>query len=225
MATPVYKTRGELRAELQARLGYGNQGPASRLSSEILASFLTDAHALAYWQYKLRETFTHTDLETAVGQTLYDWPDQVDPKRRCRLSVHYGGIWVPLTPEIGPAHDSFTETAAAHPQRYDVRAQIEIWPTPDAVYPLRIEHYLRETPFSDDRDRCLLPDRVVFNLALYLAKNHYRHPDAQAPLGVAEQIIAGMRAGEKGEDERYIRTPGRRRSRVPQDPYPLPQRV
>jgi len=202
MALPLKPTLGELRAELLSRLGFGAQGAAAGNLMRDADSYLRRAQNYLYWKYdfnELRQTFDYT---VNPGQTLYDWRDDMAPRQIISLRVLYNTIWHPLQEGIEYFHDTVVDTRY-YPQRYDRRAQLEIWPQPDAVYSLRVEYYQRLARFTQDGDRCTLDSDLVFNYALAKAKRHYRHPDASDYFDEVADFLRRLKSAEHG-NKRYV---------------------
>lgn len=177
MALPLKATLGELRAELLGRLGYAAQGARAGALVTTVDSYLKRAQSYLYWKYEFPELRLTYDWSTAKGQTLYDWPDNMEPRQLIELRVLYSDIWHPMREGIEYDHDSVVDTQY-YPRRYDRRAQLEIWPQPDGIYTMRGEYYQRLGRFTQDNDRVTLDEDLVFTLALARAKRHYKHPDA-----------------------------------------------
>lgn len=144
MALPVRRSLQHLRDEVRARCGFGTQ-VATAAQTGLFADFVREAESETYWEFDFRELLTETDFSTVADQVLYDWPDAVDPARAINVQVLYQDVWLPVRPRgIDWHHDTFAEQDQANfPLRYDDGPQIELWPKPDAVYTVRIEHYTR----------------------------------------------------------------------------------
>jgi len=155
MALPVKKPLYYLRDEVRARLGYGGQ-VANTIQSNIINSILQESQRDIFWEYGFQDTRTTTDLVTVDGTSEYDWPDNVDPNRRVSLQVNIipsgspgNAVWVPLNgPGIEWIHDTYA-TDKTYPLRYDANDKLELWPTPNGVYTVRIEHFPRLGFFDD----------------------------------------------------------------------------
>lgn len=212
MALPLSPTLAELRGEIQARTGFGNQGPPSTLGRSTLDSMLQRAQEQVWDELKIQQQHSVETIGFLTGQTLYDWPDAVAPEWVTRIVVSYGGVWNRLHKGIEHTHDTFTTTGASFPQRWDFQAnQLELWPEPEQDYTGRIEYYPRLGAFELDDARCTVPARLLFNLALYQAKLHYRQPDAEAYAGAYERMKRRINIGQN-LGRRFI-TPTSRRPR------------
>lgn len=212
MALPLAPTLNDLRGELQARLGFGNQGPPSTLGRANLHSIIGRAQEQVWDELQWAQRHTAENIDFVTGQTLYDWPDAVAPEWLTRISVLYASVWQRMHRGIEHVHDTFTATSPSFPQRYDFKgSQLEIWPDPDQDYTGRIEYYPRLGDLTLDDDRATVPGRLLFALALYQAKLHYRQPDAEAYAGAYERMKRRIQIGQ-ARGQRYI-TPTRRRPR------------
>lgn len=211
MALPLKRTLGELRSELSARLGFGAQG-GSGVNQVLLNSFLQTAQDGLYWQYDFEELRKTTEdaaadnIVTGVGQTLYDYPDDCEPRRIIEVAVSYQETWQILKEGIDARHDSVAATQS-YPLRFDRRQQLEIWPQPNGQYPLRIEYYQRPSRFTQDGDRATVDDGLVLLHALVSAKLHYRQPDAQVYSDQLTAMLGRLRRGAVGK-KRFMRGSG-----------------
>ncbi len=165
MALPVQRTLQHIRDEVRARCGFGTQ-VASAAQKGLFSDFVREAQESIYHEFDFREIKTTTTINTVVGQVFYDWPDGVDTTRTISLQVQYESAWIPVTPKgIEWPHDTFAGQRN-FPLRYDDGPQLEIWPEPDAVYPMRLEHYARPRKLYDPSARAnntvyAVGDRVV----------------------------------------------------------------
>lgn len=202
MALALQHTLGELRSEMITRLGFGAQGAAAGNIAVTVDSFLRNAQNYLYWKYEfnvLRKTYNWTAV---AGQTLYDWPDDMEPRKAIGLRVLFNGIWQPMAEGIDYYHDTVVDTRYV-PRRYDRRAQLEIWPQPDGTYTIRADYYQRLVRFTQDNDRCTMDDHLVFTLALGRAKRHYKHDDAQDYFNEITDLTRQLQLAAHG-DKRYV---------------------
>ena len=202
MPLPAKPTLGTLRAELLTRLGFASQGASAGNIVASANSFLQRAQEQLYWEYDFEELRLTHDYTTGIGQTLYDWQDNMEPRQILQLRVYVTNTWIPLEEGIEYQHDTYVGTRY-YPQRYDRRAQLEIWPEPDKAYTLRCEYYKRLGAFSQDGDRCTVDDSVLFLLALANAKAHYRQADAQTYYDQFAALKRKLRGRNHG-NKRYI---------------------
>lgn len=202
MALPAKKTLGTLRAELLGRLGFASQGAAAGNLVPAADSFLQRAQEFIYWHYNFNELKKTYDWSINAGQTLYDWPDDMDPRQATILRVLQDGQWFPLTEGIEYYHDTDVDTRT-YPQRYDRKAQLEIYPQPDEAYIVRSDYYSRLGRFTQDNDPCTVDDFLIFNYALAKAKAHYKHQDAQSYVDDVSTMLRKLRVKAHG-DKRYF---------------------
>lgn len=202
MALPVKPTLGGLRAELLTRLGFAAQGAAAGNMVPAADSFLRRAQEFLYWHYDFNELNEVYEWTLSAGETLKDWPDEMEPRNATLFRVRVDGEWFPLTEGIEYYHDTDVQTRT-YPQRYDRKAQLEIYPEPDTTYQLRAEHYKRLGRFTQDNDRCTVDDYLVFNYALAKAKAHYKHADAQSYVDDVSSMLRKLRSKAHG-DKRYF---------------------
>lgn len=194
----MYRTLGELRAELAARLGFGAAGSAG-VNSALLNSFIQGAQAQLYAQFDWRHLTKYDEKVTGVGQSLYDWAPDCDPNRITEVAVWNGSIWGPMKEGIDWAMRSTSSTQSI-PSRYERFQQMEVWPTPDAAYTLRRYYIAAPSRFTMDNDRAILDDSLIFLHALTNAKLHYRQADGSA---YANQLNA-MMTKLKGQSRRMV---------------------
>ncbi|MDH5572495.1 MAG: hypothetical protein OEY89_12070 [Gammaproteobacteria bacterium] len=202
MALPLKPTLGELRAEIMSRLGYGAQGAASGAMITTINSYLKRGQEYLYWKYNFNELRKIHDWTLNAGQTLYDWPDNMEPRQLIQLRVLVSSEWQPMTEGIEYQHDTVVDSRS-YPCRYDRRAQLEIFPQPDISYTLRGEHYQRLNRFTQDGDRCTIDDTLLFNYALAKAKRHYKQDDAKDYFDEVADMLKKLKAAVHG-NKRYI---------------------
>ena len=202
MALPAKPTLGDLRTEIMSRLGYGSQGAAAGAMITVINSYLRRGQEYLYWKYEFNDLRKTHDWTLNAGQTLYDWPDDMEPRRLIELRVLVSGSWQPMTEGIEYQHDTVADSRS-YPCRYDRRAQLEIFPQPDTSYTLRGEYYQRLNRFTQDGDRCTIDDTILFNYALAKAKRHYRQADAQDYFDEVADLLRKLKGAAHG-NKRYI---------------------
>jgi len=204
-----YRTLGDLRRSLRARLGFMTQGPAAESNREALDDILQEAHAYVCEQVTVSVLRTKTLIRLSPGSFLYDWhndeeDENIDPGRV--LSVWIIGsetLRSPLTQGINERHRELAGLRDT-PSRYDtLNGQIELWPIPDRAYDLLIEYAAGPGRFKQDADRPSVPDELVFQLALATAKAHYRHSDAQVA-GEKFEVMLRKYKAKQHEGRRYV---------------------
>jgi hypothetical protein len=193
MALPLKKTLGEIRSQIQSRLGFGMAGNAQIVNSALIDDFIIDAQEALYIQFdwvELKETY---ERNTGVNQQFYDYPPDCNVERIKSISVYWNGSYVPLIEGIDLEHRGITPGTI--PCRYERRDQLEIWPIPQSsTYKLRFEYERTLLPLVDSSDRLSLPDEMVKLYALANAKAHYRQPDADRYAAQLEVMLQRLKS-------------------------------
>lgn len=209
MALPLKKTLGELRQELRDRLGFASTGGRSGANTSIIDSFLRNAQSQLYWQFDWKFLISvDKSIVTNKSQTLYDWPDAVDPDRLIQVlaedtSSSLPNIY-PLVEGIDWNHDNYT-TTENKPSRYERRDQIEIWPAPDSAnYKIWLEYVQRLGRFTQDADRASIDEDLILLHAISNAKSHYGHRDSQVYVQQLNALLQRLKSGGMGS-KRYSR--------------------
>ena len=171
------RTLGEIRSDIQIRLGFGAAGQAGVVNAPIVDSFVKSADEQLYWQCEWRNLIGAQERLTGIDQALYDYPPDANPSRVLQIAVRSGGVWQPLQAGIELHHRS--RDIRGVPYRYDATAQVELWPVPDEQIPLRFEYVKAYQHMVSDNDRPMCDSQLVFLQALVNAKLHYRQPDGQ----------------------------------------------
>ncbi len=170
-------TLGEVRSDLQIRLGFGAAGQAGVVNTPIIDSFIRSADEQLYWQCDWRHLIGTLERLTGIEQALYDYPSDANPSRLLQVAVRVGGVWQPLVAGIELHHRSLGFSGA--PSRFDAISQIELWPVPDEQIPLRFEYVKAYKPMVHDNDRPMCDSQLVFLQALVNTKLHYGQQDGQ----------------------------------------------
>lgn len=221
----AYRTLGELRSELMARLGMGAQG-ASGASQTLMNSFLRNGQAQLYRAQDWKHLQDYGDKTLGVGQTLLDYPTAgtMDAsvgcsrdKRILRVETEYGGQWRRLVEGIDTVHWDTMEVAS-YPARFERLTQVLIYPEADQVYTVRFWFVKDLARFTQDNDAASLDDEMVLLHAVTMAKAHYRHPDAKLYEGQLAQLMASLRAQSFGTGYEGVI---RRRDTTPNEPKPV----
>jgi len=203
MSAPQNETLGVLATRLAARLGFASQGAPTITGNPLMFELLKDAQdqLIAYYSDSVLRRINES-VSTVVGTTLFDIPNDMDPGKIVSIAVKVGSIWHELKQGIKYYHASVN--SGTYPNRYDIRygttnqGQIELWPTPSAIYPLRMEYFMRETAFATINDKSTVDSRLVFLHALANGKAHYNRPDAQIYGAQLESLLKKLKAQQFG---------------------------
>lgn len=204
-----YRTLGDLRRRLRARLGFAIQGPAAENNRDVLNDFLLEAHEYIQELVGVSTLRKKCAIKTSAGSYLYDWhnddeDEDIDPSKVLSVWVVRGGSWrEQLVQGISERNRELVDMRDV-PERYDtLNGQIELWPTPGGQYDVIVEYTASPGRFEQDADRPTVPGRLVFLYALAQAKAHYRHPDA-AVAGEAFKTLMGKFKSDQHENRRYV---------------------
>lgn len=203
-----YRTLGELRTELKARLGFVAQGPASNNNNPVLNSFLQEGHDYVFGELTPSPMKKRTEISLEAGSTLYDWHNDLDDEDIDPGFVE--SVWLKRSEtERYQLRQGITEsdrafTTRSDPTKYDtLNGQMEVWPTPVRADNLVIEYLAPKPRFTQDADRPGVPDRLVLLYAIANGKSHYRHPDAQIA-GATFTTMLNREKSKQHENRRYI---------------------
>lgn len=203
------RTLLDLRTELLDRLNFASQAAADAATVRLANSFLRNAQAQLYWNYDfpaLRKRFT---VPIVAGTVLYAFPTlagpplvTLEPRRISMVSVQDGSLRTPPLRE-GIVSSMYSGGTSGIPTFYDVRDQLEIWPTPDKAYTLHVEGFQTLGAFAADADTATVDDEIVFMLALANGKAHYRQPDAEIYANELKSLLGRFKGYSHG-GRRYI---------------------
>ena len=206
-----YRTFGELRAELKARLGFVAQGPSSNNNNAQTDSFLQEAHDYVYDKLEPAPMRKKTVITLERGSYLYDWhndseDEDIDPGRVISVWLVDGENRYCLVQGITEHHRE--DDSRSQPVRYDtLNGQIELWPVPDrSGYGLLIEYIAGKPRFARDEDRPGVNDRLVLLYAIYMGQVHYRQPSYQATSASFNALLSKEKA-KQHENRRYFIKP------------------
>lgn len=201
----AYRTLGELRAEVLARLGMGAMGASGGASQVLIDSFLRNGQAQLYRLQDWRHLVEYEDKTLGVGQNLIDYPDGCERDRRVlRIEYPYNEQWARLCEGITTEMWSTMDTQS-YPSRYERYAQILIYPKADQIYTVRVWYVRDLARFTEPGDNATLDDEMIFLHALANAKAHYRQPDAQTYQGQLNTLLASLRGQSFGSNGVYRR--------------------
>lgn len=203
------RTLGELTTELRARLGFMTQGPAAQGNAAIIQSFLREAYDFVYGELQPPVMRKKSIITLEPNSYLYDWHDDAADEDITPGNVL--AVWLVVSDTIRTElvqgiseYDRALSTMVQRPEKYDtLNGQIEIWPVPDQAYPLIVEHIADKARFTQQSDRPSVPDKLVFQYALAMAKAHYRQVDAQAVVASFDKMLKKEKAQQK-ERHRYF---------------------
>lgn len=211
MALPLKQTLGEVRSQIQIRLGFGMAGNAQIVNSGLIDDFIRGAQEALYLEFDWIELKSVYERTTGVNQQFYDYPDDCNVERIKSISIYWNGKYIPLQEGIELEHRGITPGTV--PCRFERREQLEIWPVPQSTdYTLRFEYIKTLSPLVSNSDRTSLPSEAVKLYALANAKAHYRQPDANQ---YATQLNSLLNRLKSKHRSRSVWT---RSSRVP-SPY------
>lgn len=177
MALPLKQTLGEIRSQIQIRLGFGMAGNAQIVNSGLIDDFIRGAQESLYLEFDWIELKEVYERQTGVSQQFYDYPPDCNVERIKSISIYWNGQYIPLKEGI-ELHDRGIAQPTI-PCKFERREQLEIWPVPQSTdYKLRFEYVRTLLPLVESRDRTSLPSEIVKLYALANAKAHYRQPDA-----------------------------------------------
>lgn len=204
----AYRTLGDLRSEILARLGMGGMGASGGANGTLIDSFLRNGQTQIYWLQDWKHLTDYFDITTGVTQNLYDYPTGgvMDPsvgcarnKRVLRIETVVNGQYQQIAEGISTAMFSTMDTQSP-PVRYDRLKQILVYPKADAAYKMRVWFVSDLLPFTDTDHPATLDDEMVLLHALTNAKAHYRHPDAASYQGQLETLLGGIRGVSIGSN-------------------------
>jgi hypothetical protein len=210
----TYRTLGEMRSELLARVGMGAQG-ASGAAQTLLNSFLRNGQAQLYRLQDWKHLIDYEDKTIGASQNQVDYPDACARDQRVlRIETVYGGQWRQL-PEGIRTEDWDHMDVVGFPLKFDRYAQILVYPKADQVYTLRVWYVADLAPFTQDEHRASLDDEMILLHALVNAKAHYRHPDASLYQGQLDALYARLRGQSFNVQGVYSRRGGGETERKP----------
>ena len=196
MALPLQRTLGELRSDIQVRLGFGMAGQSGVVNAPLIDSMLRSAQNQLYEQFDLSELRKVETRLTGQNQQFYDYPADCNVARMTGLFINWSGQFHELHEGIETLNRQLP--ASTIPLRYERRDQIELWPVPQAQYTFRIEYIKMLGAFVANSDRCTLPDEIVYLHALTNAKAHYRQPDSKEYASQLEAMMVRIKARQRG---------------------------
>ncbi|WP_273430483.1 hypothetical protein [Chitinibacter tainanensis] len=191
------RTLGEVRSELQTRLGFGMSGSAGIVNSPIIDSFIRAAQDALYEECEWAELQRAVEFTGGTEQVLFDYPADCNVEKVRLFAVKDNGQYYPLAQGISLGTRNAAGAILQRPFCYMKAAQLEVFPIPDRQYTYRIEYTAALAPLVSDNDRLSINSRMVFLSALVKAKYHYRQPDAQVYEQELQKHIQRIKAGQR----------------------------
>lgn len=189
----TYRTLGELRSILLARVGMGGQGSSGGASQTLMDSFLSNGQAQLYRAQDWKHLIGYEDKDLGVDQNQLDYPTACARDRRVlRVETQYSGQWRLLREGISTEMWSTMDTQS-YPARFERFAQVLFYPKADQIYTVRFWYVADLGAFTQDSDRATLDDEMILLHAVTNAKAHYRHPDASLYQGQLSSLLSSLR--------------------------------
>lgn len=197
---------------------------------------LRRAQNFLYWKTDWQALVATFDLATVAGQRFYDYPtltqtingenitDTLEPSRIQQVTLQRGTRRLLI--EQGIDQLLYNNTTQMPPYRFVPRQQIELFPTPDAVYTVHLQGCIALRPFTDDDDRATVRGDVLLELAAAAVKAGWGQADASAYGQQAGALLRTLNAKAHGLT-RYVpgvavRTPSSSLSVNDLTPWPEP---
>lgn len=195
-----YQTLQQQRTRLRTRLGYSAANAAAGSMQVILNDILADAQVKLYWSHDWAHLRRYSTVTVGLDQYLIDYPAGANKERISAISIQNGTRWSPpLKKGIAP-QDYTTQSNKGEPTRWEPYEQIELWPIANQLYNVRVFYIKELEEFSEDGNRSSIDHDLIFQLALGMAKAHYRHPDAQLYLEQSQDLLTKLKAKSWGRD-------------------------
>ncbi|MGH7194154.1 MAG: hypothetical protein ACREJM_11600 [Candidatus Saccharimonadales bacterium] len=168
-----------------------------------LNQFLSRAQSYLYWNYgwqALRNVYAITP--TIIGTAVYAWPAAPAPGLEPRKIVNAGLITAAgaasVLREGIPPSLLFGTTTNAPPTRYARGPQLTLWPPPDlATYTIKFDGYQLLAAFAVDTDVATLDQDIIMELAIGLAKLHYKQMDGSAAIQLMNSLITRLNESDE----------------------------
>lgn len=198
MSLPLKRTLGDIRSDIQIRLGFGLAGQAGVVNSPLIDSMIRSAQTQLYEQFNWLELKAVEERLTGTNQQYYDYPADCNVERINGMWTKWGNRYSPLTEGISFSDRGWNPGGA--PQKYERRDQYEIWPIPaNNSFTIRIEYIKTLAPLVSNSDRTSLPSEPVYLHALANAKAHYRQPDAQTYASQLDALLNKLKAEHRSK--------------------------
>jgi hypothetical protein len=181
MALKLLPTLTEIRAEIFLRLGMETQGGQASPDSGLFDSWIRQSNTMLWLEAEWLRARTRFSVPLVVGQSIYDWPDNVDTGKLEMIEyADIDGKVFPLTCGITTQiRNLWPANTTNRPQFYDVHdGIIEILPPPNSTYPLIwITAELGPAELRGEGDRCNVDPEALYQLATLLGREHFQMGD------------------------------------------------
>jgi len=191
---------GEMRAELQRRLGFASSGASVTQNKLLLDDILKASQEQLFFKYDFPELRRVVDTIVLGGQRFFDYPADCELRRLDSVAVKLNSVWVPMRKGIYTQHDSYANLNM-YPYRYDTAQMIELYPIPNKEYTIRVEYMANLLPFTQDDHVCTLDSRLVLTHAIVEAKAHYGHQDVGLYQRQLSEMIRDMQSAAHNGNE------------------------
>jgi hypothetical protein len=218
------RTLLSLRTELAQRLGFSSSGNGAILQKDLLNSALRGAQDQLF--YEFGDLLTHRVNDTTPGSTitgvnLYPFPDDCDPSKPLTVSIQRdtGGMYFECQIGIGIAQHNIDpvinnqwstrwDVLNDSTSKGEVRPKLELWPTPNDAYKLKLEYNAALGPMEDDSDTTTINPQLVLLHGIVTMKAHYQQPDYNIYAGQLQNLLGrlktiALQAG--GSTRRYFK--------------------
>lgn len=141
--------------------------------STMVGDYVNDAKRIVEDAWTWSAHRTTIDLNTVASTSLYSLTDTGNNLIINFVSIPAENLFLVQRSPQWITREQFNSTVEGTPSAYVVRgvdsngdAQIEFSATPDAVYAVEIDAFVRQDDLSDDADVLQIPYQPVLNLAL-----------------------------------------------------------
>ena len=218
------RTLLSLRTELAQRLGFSSSGSGAILQADLLDSALRSGQEQIFFEFGDLLTHRINDREpgsTVAGKAIYNFPVDCDPLKPLTVSVQRstGSSYYELQVGISVSdHNALPVINEQRPWKYDIRNEathagivkpmLELWPTPNDAYALKLEYNTKLGAFDEDGDLSTIHPQLILLHAITTMKAHYQQPDFQLYSSQLQALLGrikavGLQAG--GSTRRYFK--------------------
>lgn len=200
MAFAIPPTLAEVRKSTAILLNFGAQAAQAGSLRELLDEFIRQAARDVALEFPHAELRFREDIDLIDGQSIYDWPDNLDPGRLERVTVVTdSNKEYALRSDIQPHERSMWtqgDDPRSAPVRYEIINQdLNILPAPDTetYKTLRIEGYARDISPTHNDDKIPVDKQALILMSVAYGKAHFQHADALAAAQKAKEYIKRLR--------------------------------